>query len=418
MIRPSESSWRWTICGLLLLATTLNYMDRQTLSQSATAVCNEFTLSNEDYGRLEESFGIAFAVGGLVIGAIADRVSLRWLYPSVLFGWSVAGFATGFARGYNELLVCRTLLGFFEAGQWPCALDASRRLLTRDDRTLGNSLIQSGASLGAIITPLIVQLMNSSATGAWRGPFQAIGALGLVWIAAWFIMVRPNDLANQPAETDKQNRAETTADSSQFFRRFVVLVVMVVAINLCWHFYRAWMPKMLRERYGYSAAFVNYFTSAYYVATDIGCLGAGWAIRRLVKSGNSLHQARVLTFLGCSLLTALGALIPFLPVPAVLPTVLLLLGAGVLGLFPIYYSLSQELSTRHQGKVIGALAFIAWITVAPMQRQIGRWVDQTGSYRNALIFTGLCPIVALAVFALAWNRRRLPQSHGLGFVDS
>src|SRR5205814_7554470 len=87
-------SWRWWVCGMLLLATMLNYMDRQALSQSATDIGRELGLSNEDYGRLEQGFGLAFAVGGITLGIVADRVSLRWLYPSVLLAWSAAGFAT------------------------------------------------------------------------------------------------------------------------------------------------------------------------------------------------------------------------------------------------------------------------------------------------------------------------------------
>ena len=48
---------------MLLLATMLNYMDRQTLSQSATDISKELGLSNEDYGKLEQAFGFAFADG-------------------------------------------------------------------------------------------------------------------------------------------------------------------------------------------------------------------------------------------------------------------------------------------------------------------------------------------------------------------
>ena len=35
-ITTPQSSWRWWVCGALLLATFLNYMDRQALSETAT----------------------------------------------------------------------------------------------------------------------------------------------------------------------------------------------------------------------------------------------------------------------------------------------------------------------------------------------------------------------------------------------
>ena len=64
---------KWWICGLLLLATTINYMDRQTLANAATRVTKEFSLTQEQYGDMEMWFGWAFAAGSLVFGFVADR---------------------------------------------------------------------------------------------------------------------------------------------------------------------------------------------------------------------------------------------------------------------------------------------------------------------------------------------------------
>ncbi|MBI3852263.1 MAG: MFS transporter, partial [Verrucomicrobia bacterium] len=129
-------AWKWWVCGLLLLATTINYMDRQTLANAAVRIVNEFKLSKEQYGDLELAFGWAFAVGSLLFGFIADRVSVRWLYPAVLFAWSLMGFLTAWTTNYNQLLFCRTLLGLFEAGHWPCALKTTHLLLSERDRTM------------------------------------------------------------------------------------------------------------------------------------------------------------------------------------------------------------------------------------------------------------------------------------------
>ena len=65
--------WVWWICGLLLLASTINYMDRQTLSNTSKRITDEFQLSEEQYGNLELAFGLAFAVGATVFGIIADK---------------------------------------------------------------------------------------------------------------------------------------------------------------------------------------------------------------------------------------------------------------------------------------------------------------------------------------------------------
>ncbi len=184
----------WGICVLMLLATMLNYMDRQALAQQATEISRDLMLTNQDYGQLEFGFGMAFAVGGLVTGLAVDRFGPRWIYPAVLFGWSAVGFATGWVTTYRELFFYRLLLGFFESGQWPCALVTVQRLLSRRDRPLGNSILQSGASLGAIATPLVVLALTTGAADSWRLPFRVIGAIGAVWIVAWLAIVRSKDL--------------------------------------------------------------------------------------------------------------------------------------------------------------------------------------------------------------------------------
>jgi ACS family hexuronate transporter-like MFS transporter len=399
-----SAGWRWGVCGLLLLATMLNYMDRQTLSQSSTDITKELRLTNKDYGTLELAFGMAFAAGGVTLGLVADRVSLRWLYPAVLIAWSAAGFATGWARSFQDFLICRILLGFFEAGQWPCALSASQRLLPQHDRALGNSILQSGASLGAIITPLIVQAMASDLPGSWRTPFRVIGILGLFWTAVWLAVIRGGALDRR--ESHKSGAPQvSTASREEFVRRFIVLAVIVVAINLCWHFYRAWLPKMLREEHGYSRGAANLFTSLFYIATDVGCLGAGFAVKYLTARRHSVHSARVFVFLACALLTSLGTVLSILPSGNAMLAVLLLIAAGALGLFPIYYSLTQELSAKHQGKVTGSLGCIAWLASALMQREVGRYVDRTGSYASVLFITGLLPLASLVVLHFFWRER-------------
>src|SRR5215210_1274040 len=132
---PSRSKrWRWGVCILLLFATTINYMDRMTLSNTAVRVKGEFVLNNQQYGRIEQGFSWAFAGGSLLFGMLADRINVRFLYPAVLILWSIMGFATGLVRDYEGLLLCRTLLGLFEAGHWPCALKTVHRILEPPDR--------------------------------------------------------------------------------------------------------------------------------------------------------------------------------------------------------------------------------------------------------------------------------------------
>jgi len=193
-------------------------------------------------------------------------------------------------------------------------------------------------------------------------------------------------------------------------RRFVSLVAVVLAINLTWHFFRAWLPKMLEEYHGYPASGVRYFTAAYYIATDLGCITVGIAVKMLTARGMAVHSARWTTFLACAALTALSTVASALERGPLLLAVLLLIGFGSLGLFPNYYSLTQEISRRHQGKVTGTLSFITWIATAEMQQKVGEYVDRTQSYAAGIFWAGLAPVAAFVVLSLLWGRGETPRS--------
>src|SRR6516162_10301350 len=92
---PRSAPWKWWVCGLLLLATMLNYMDRLTLNLTAPLVMHTFRLDEADYGRLESVFAFAFALGSICFGWLADRINVRWLYPLAVLAWSMAGFSAG-----------------------------------------------------------------------------------------------------------------------------------------------------------------------------------------------------------------------------------------------------------------------------------------------------------------------------------
>ena len=405
-------SWKWWVCGALLLATMLNYMDRQTLSLTATQLKGEISLSDARYGALERWFSYAFAAGGIFFGFIADRIGPRRLYPVILVGWSIAGLATPAASwpavaaalgdaddpGLGEfrwLFICRTVLGFCEAGHWPCALLTARNILTDTERPLGNSILQSGASLGAVLTPLVIQGIRAAGF-PWQAPFLVIGVGGLFWVPLWFWLIRRGDLRHRSPE------ARATGPDVHPLNaviQFVALAVIVITISLAWQFQRAWLPKYLKEYHHYSEATANYFTSGYYLVADVGCLFFGAVVSVLTRYRMNVRWARLTSFAGCTALISLSALVPRLEPGPLLFAALLAVGAGALGAHPQYYALAQELPSRHMGVLSGVLAASSWVAVGYMQGSMGNYIQQTGSYDFPLIVTGLAPIAGLIAMA-------------------
>ena len=413
MTASPTRSWKWWMCGALLLATMLNYMDRQTLSLTATQLKTDIHLDDGRYGQVERWFSYAFAAGGIFFGFVADRVGPRRLYPIVLIGWSAAGIASPLASwpsvaqalgdsadpGLGEfrwLFGCRTLLGFFEAGHWPCALLTARNILADTERPLGNSILQSGASLGAVLTPLVIQAIRAAGF-PWQTPFFVIGFVGLLWVPLWFWLIRRGDLRYRPPEA--RDRGPPTRPL-QLAIQLGVLVVIVVTISLAWQFQRAWLPKYLKEHHGYSESTANYFTSGYYLVADVGCLFFGAVVSVLTYYRTQVRTARLISFGMCAALVSLSALVPRLEPGPLLFLALLAVGAGALGAHPQYYALVQELPARHMGTLSGLLAASSWVAVGYMQGEMGDYIKREKSYDLPLVVTGLAPLAGLVALAL------------------
>lgn len=400
---------------MLLLATMINYMDRQTLANLAPRITVQFQLTQEQYGELETVFGVAFACGSLVWGYLADVMPVRILYPLVLLAWSAVGFVTGLTDGYTSLYYCRVLLGFFESGHWPCALVVTHAILSSSDRPLGNSILQSGASLGAVLTPLIIFALVGATTepNAWRPPFLIIGAVGLVWVVLWTLVMRGGTI-DQPHVGSRRGAGEPSASGrlatgpwllSLFTnRKFWALLLMVLAINTTWQLIRAWLTKFLHEGRGYAETTTWLFNSAYYIATDVGCLLAGAAALWLARSGMTAHGSRLTVYGLCALLSALTCVAAVLPSGPLLLGILLVIGAGTLGLFPCYYSFTQEVSAAHVGKITGVLSFLGWLLPSPVHKYFGRYVDAYHSFDLGIAIVGLAPLIGLFAMLVLWPR--------------
>jgi ACS family hexuronate transporter-like MFS transporter len=488
-LSPRPAWWKWWVCGLLLLATMVNYMDRLTLNLMAPLILNAFRLGPREYGFLESAFGTAFALGAIVMGWLADRWNVRWIYPLAVLAWSLAGFLTGLAFDFTTLLLCRFLLGLAEAGNWPCALRTTQRVLAPAERAMGNSILQSGAAFGALLTPVIVVVLirltgvapvttdhtflggfflqdhlfgvaafssySLTPVGSWRLPFMVVGVIGGLWVVLWLVSVRREDLALRQTTAAPSlisilfwlllllsidllahlygrgipglpllvkagvtalgiggvfwwlwnvTREDAGLSRRVFFARFWVLATIVVMINITWHFFRAWLPLFLQRQHHYGFEQTSWFILAYYLCTDAGSLSAGFAALMLSRSGLAVHWSRVTVFACCAALTALSVWASVLPAGPLLLGLLLVIGFAALGLFPAYYSFSQELTVQHQGKLTGSLGCICWLVMALLHEVVGESVEATRSYSQGVALAGLAPLVGLAAMLLFWGR--------------
>lgn len=398
--------WRWRVVWLLFLATLLNYTDRQALTQTSSFLLDEFGVPKDHretvYGRIESAFGYSFAAFQLLAGWLGDRVSLRRLYLGAIVVWSAAGVLTGLvpAGAVAALMVCRAVLGFGEAFNWPCAVAVVRRVVPRESRGLANGIFHSGASVGALVTPLLVLALVGPDGAGWRTVFLVVGAAGAGWGVVWLLATRgaAGRAIDGPADPDPgAARADVPLARVFGFRTFWVMLGVGCAVNLCWHFFRVWFVRYLEKDLGIGPDGRQWLSGGFFVAADLGSLGAGYAIRRLTRGGCSVERSRKLVMTGLAgvcLLAIPAALVGPLPAKMAL---FFLVAAGAMGGFAVFFSLAQDIVPKHTAQLLGIAGATAWALIATMNTVVGPWADGLGTFVPAVVAASTVPVAAAAV---------------------
>jgi MFS transporter, ACS family, hexuronate transporter len=491
--RPKGAhGWAWGLCWLMFASTVLNYMDRQAVSLVAPQIQEEYHLRNVDFGWVLAAFSLTYAVCQVPSGYLADRWNVRWTYAGAVAWWSAAGMATAFSPSLGVLLTLRALLGVGESFNWPCALRVTRTVLPPADRSLGNGIFNSGAAVGAVLTPLVVPLL--AARYGWRAPFLAIGGLGFFWVAAWLVflggprrdVLRGRPASAKPGGSDPLSAAArrglsgaaraafvgvfaasglVAATAARYgpsaiwcgiallmigllvaarllpppalegadwaaslgavvrLRRFWVLVLVSVSINVCWHFLISWVPSFLYKDRELTAlvGFVRraldslhfrgdprYLASGLltvvpFLMADAGNIGGGALSRRLAGRGMPPVRARMRVMGLCTVLISAGAFVGWIRSDTL---VVLLLGAMAMGTAAFmanYFAFTQEVSARHTGLVVGILGGLGNLYAAGFHPLAGSIKDSVGSFAPIFVLVGLLPFVGLAALWLGWG---------------
>jgi ACS family hexuronate transporter-like MFS transporter len=227
----------WLPTVTMMLVNVLSYVDRNTLALLAPTILRDTGLSNQQYGFVISAFSITYMICNPVWGRIVDRIGARSSMNAAALFWTLASVSHAMARGFGGFFAARTALAVGEAASYPAALRTVVQTLPATWRMRGISVVFSGGSLGAIVTPIVITPV--AAGWGWKGAFWFTGALGAAWLALWNVVSRRSSMA-RPAR-------EAAASGG----------------GLRWNDPRVWAFMSLNALGAYQGAFVLYLSSLY-----------------------------------------------------------------------------------------------------------------------------------------------------------
>jgi len=304
---------RWAVLALLFASTVINYLDRQALSILASLVQRDLRMDDLAYARVVQLFLFAYTLAYLVVGRLTDWLGTKLALALFVGWWSIANLLTGLVRSAAELGAARFALGLGEAGNYTAAPKAVSEHFEPRERSLALGIYTAGAMVGATLAPPLIGGLGLAL--GWRAAFVATGAVGFLWIAAWWL-VYPLSAAN---------RGDTVRGGERALWRAVLrdpsiwLFALARAVaDPVWYFYLFWFPKYLTDVRALALASVAALAWIVYLAADLGSIGGGWLSSRLVSRGAEPTRARLQTMALAAAIAPLGAFAAFGPPLALL----------------------------------------------------------------------------------------------------
>ena len=342
------TNWRWWICSLLFVATTVNYLDRQVLSLTYKEfIAPEFHWTDADYGTITSLFSIFYAIACLFAGKFVDWMGTKKGYLIAIGVWSLGavmhagcGVATTWfvpevdsvaalravEAGSNAalaistvsvylFLLCRGILALGESGNFPAAIKTTAEYFPKKDRAFATSIFNAGASVGALAAPLLIPPLAKHF--GWEMAFIIIGALGFLWMFFWQFMYDKPEKSKHVNEAEleyiHQDDAEDVAAKAaaadeksipfiQCFRykqtwSFIVGKFLTDGV---WWFFLFWAPAYFQDQFNAPASSPlgqGLIFTLYAIVTVISLFGGYLPKLFVEKKGMDPYAGRMLAML-------------------------------------------------------------------------------------------------------------------------
>jgi MFS transporter, ACS family, hexuronate transporter len=312
-IASTVGRYRWWICTLLFLATTINYVDRQILSLLKPILDEELRWTNEQFGQVNTVFQGAYALSLLGFGWIVDRFGSKFGYAISIVFWSLAAIGHAFVGSVRGFFLARAALGLGEGGNFPAAIKAVALWFPKRERAYATSLFNAGTNVGAIVAPAVVPWIASA--WGWQSAFVVAGIAGFLWLFLWIPfydvpekLARVNRAELDYIHSDPQEVRAAGAPEPKVswitllgYRQTWSFIVGKFLTDPVWWFFLIWLPDFFKKTRGLDIKESWIHLVTIYVIVTVLSIGGGWVTGYLNRRGASITRARKTGMFGFAL---------------------------------------------------------------------------------------------------------------------
>ena len=299
-VTAKTGNFRWTVCALLFIATTINYVDRQILSLVKPILDVELGWSNEEFGIVNAVFQGAYGFGLLFFGWFVDRYGVKVGYAVSIVAWSFAAMGHSVVSTVTGFMIARASLGVSEGGNFPSAIKATAQWFPKRERAYATSIFNAGTNVGAIVAPLMVPWI--AYTWGWEMAFIIAGVAGLLWLLLWIPLYDTPERSKRVDAAERELIASDREDVNETqkvswlrllrYRQTWSFIVAKFMTDPVWWFFLIWLPDYFKKTRGLDIKESWIHLVTIYVIVTILSIFGGWVIGYLNKQGWSITLAR------------------------------------------------------------------------------------------------------------------------------
>lgn len=395
-MKQTIGNYRWRVVSLLFFATTLNYVDRSVLGLLKPVIATDLGWTEIQYGYIVSAFSVAYGLGLLLTGVLLDRYGTKAGYVVAVSVWSIACSFHAFARSVFGFGLARFMLGVGESVNFPAAVKSVSEWFPKKERALANGWFNSGSNVGAFLAPVIVSFITVQY--GWRWAFIVTGALGTIWVIAWFISYRLPEKHPRVSKAELEYIVSDSVEEKKVAVSWIKLItdrraqafcIIKVATDWVWWFLLFWTPDLLNKMFGADIKELVIPLVLIYTMASIGGIGGGWLSSTLIKRGKSINFSRKIAMLISAFIMLSVLFIPSSPELWVAVLLLSLSTAAHQGWSSNVFAIASDIYPKHMvGSVVSLGGFAAAIANAVFATLIGLALQITKSYTIVFLTAG------------------------------
>ena len=357
---------------------------------------NEFAMDYTQAGMVTLVFSLAYGIGQLPAGWLADRISRRIMITVGICGVALAGLLVGLSQTYLMMLFFLVLMGLLGGTYHPSAIALVSNSVEPEKRGRALGFHMIGGSGSYFLAPLIAA--GIAASWGWRGSFIGLAVPTMVFGIVFYRLLGRRVVTSKTQQKKDHLHDETPSPPGRL-RRLVAFLVLSTVVKAITFAVITFIPLFIVDHFGVAEETAALFLAILY---SVGL----WASPLGGYLSDRLGRLPVIV-VSCLLTGPIIYSLNVVPYGLGLGALLLAFGMVMYVRMPAFeFYVVSETPERHRSTLLGIYYFSSMEAGGVLAPLMGSFIDRYSFYSSFSVAAAAIVVVTLVCSVFLRNSRR------------